>query len=117
MSSRIQVRRDTAANWTAANPILAEGEFGYERSTKRHKIGDGTTAWTSLVYQAPDASGLGTAATHAATDFDVAGAANAITSISATPTRIGQLAVVGGVGYMSLGVSSSADWKQVTNTP
>lgn len=49
-SNRIQKRRDTASNWTAANPILASGEPGYETDTKRQKTGDGVTAWTSLAY-------------------------------------------------------------------
>jgi hypothetical protein len=46
----IKIRRDTAANWQANNPVLAEGEFGYETDTGRLKIGDGTTAWNSLPY-------------------------------------------------------------------
>jgi hypothetical protein len=46
----IQVRRDTAANWTSANPTLAAGEWALETDTKKIKIGDGTTAWTSLPY-------------------------------------------------------------------
>jgi hypothetical protein len=50
MSVKIQFRRDTAANWTSANPVLAEGEFGYETNTKKYKLGDGTTAWNSLAY-------------------------------------------------------------------
>jgi hypothetical protein len=50
MADRIQVRRDTAANWTSANPTLAQGEIGYETDTDKVKIGDGTTAWTSLGY-------------------------------------------------------------------
>lgn len=47
---RIQLRRDTAANWTSANPTLAAGEMGVETDTDQFKIGDGTTAWTSLGY-------------------------------------------------------------------
>lgn len=46
----IQLRRDTAANWTAANPILARGEVGFEYDTEKLKIGDGSTAWNSLGY-------------------------------------------------------------------
>jgi len=46
----IQVRRDTAANWTSANPILAQGEIGYETNTGYMKIGNGSTAWNSLSY-------------------------------------------------------------------
>jgi hypothetical protein len=48
--NKIQFRRDTAANWTSTNPTLSSGELGYETDTKKFKIGDGTTAWTSLAY-------------------------------------------------------------------
>src|SRR4030042_401776 len=41
---------NTAANWTALNPVLAIGVFGVETDTGRFKIGDGITAWTSLAY-------------------------------------------------------------------
>ena len=50
MADMIQIRRDTAANWTSANPILAQGELGAETDTSKIKIGDGTTAWASLGY-------------------------------------------------------------------
>ena len=48
---RILIRRDTAANWTAANPTLAAGELGGETNTGKLKLGDGVTAWNSLAYQ------------------------------------------------------------------
>lgn len=47
---QMQQRRDTAANWTSANPILLEGELGFETDTKKAKLGDGSTTWTSLAY-------------------------------------------------------------------
>lgn len=50
MATIIQIRRDTAANWTTVNPILAEGEIGLETDTNKIKFGDGTTAWNSLSY-------------------------------------------------------------------
>lgn len=50
MTSRLQNRRDTAANWTSNNPTLAAGEIGYETDTAKYKIGTGSTAWTSLAY-------------------------------------------------------------------
>jgi hypothetical protein len=50
MSVKILIRRGTAAEWTAANPILASGEFGYETDTKKLKIGNGTSAWSALAY-------------------------------------------------------------------
>ena len=46
----IQIRRDTAANWTSTNPTLASGEIGFETDTNKLKIGNGSTAWTSLSY-------------------------------------------------------------------
>jgi hypothetical protein len=48
--TQIQVRRGTAAQWTSANPTLAAGEMGFETDTLRMKIGNGSTAWTSLSY-------------------------------------------------------------------
>ena len=50
MAVQIQFRRDTAAAWTAANPVLAAGELGLETDTTYYKIGNGSTAWTSLAY-------------------------------------------------------------------
>lgn len=40
----------TAAAWTAANPILLNGEIGLESDTHKIKLGDGVTAWNSLAY-------------------------------------------------------------------
>ena len=48
--TQIQVRRGTAAQWTSTNPTLSSGEWGLETDTNKVKIGDGTTAWTSLGY-------------------------------------------------------------------
>lgn len=48
----LQLRRDTAANWTSNDPTLAAGEVGVETDTLKFKIGDGATAWSSLAYAA-----------------------------------------------------------------
>ncbi len=50
MIQTIQLRRDTEANWSSANPILAKGEFGVDLTNKKFKIGDGITAWNDLSY-------------------------------------------------------------------
>jgi hypothetical protein len=47
---QLQRRRDTAANWTADDTVLALGEMGLETDTGYIKIGDGSTAWSSLGY-------------------------------------------------------------------
>lgn len=54
MADIIQLRRDTAANWVTANPVLADGEIGIETDTKKRKCGNGTTAWNSLPYMFSD---------------------------------------------------------------
>ena len=50
MPTKIQLRRDTAADWTSNNPTLSAGEFGWESDTNRFKIGTGSAAWASLAY-------------------------------------------------------------------
>ena len=52
VSTKVQVRRDNASTWTTQNPTLAAGEIGFETDTLKFKIGNGSTAWTSLGYQA-----------------------------------------------------------------
>lgn len=49
--TRIQLRRDTAANWSSNNPTPAAGEPCYETDTGKLKIGDGSTAYKNLAYQ------------------------------------------------------------------
>jgi hypothetical protein len=48
MANRIQLRRDTTANWANVNPILSDGEMGYDINTNEIRIGDGSTDWTGL---------------------------------------------------------------------
>ena len=50
MAVQIQIRRGTAAQWTSANPTLASGELAHETDTGKIKVGDGSTAWSSLSY-------------------------------------------------------------------
>lgn len=50
MARRIQLRRDTAAAWSATNPTLAQGEIGIDLTSNKIKIGTGTTPWNSLAY-------------------------------------------------------------------
>ncbi len=50
MATRMQQRRGTAAQWTAANPILAAGEIGFETDTNKFKMGNGSSAWSALQY-------------------------------------------------------------------
>jgi len=47
---RIQVRRGTTADWTAADPVLASGEFGFDTTLERFKIGNGGDPWSGLAF-------------------------------------------------------------------
>jgi hypothetical protein len=50
MATRMLQRRGTAAEWTAANPVLGAGEIGFETDEGRFKVGDGTNNWADLPY-------------------------------------------------------------------
>jgi len=62
-NTQIQVRRSVSGpstitgTWAQVNPVLAEGEIGFETDTGKFKIGNGATAWNSLTY-ATDGSKL-----------------------------------------------------------
>lgn len=45
---QIQLRQDTAANWSSSNPVLAIGELGLDTTNWIVKVGNGSTAWNSL---------------------------------------------------------------------
>ena len=50
MAVQIQLRRGLAAQWTATNVLLAQGEMAVETDTKNFKIGDGINTWNNLPY-------------------------------------------------------------------
>ena len=86
MSSIIQVKRGTAAGWTSANPTLNAGEIGFETDTKKMKVGDGSTAWTSLTYTATDGDISGVTA---GTGLSGGGSSGAVTlAIDSTVTTL-----------------------------
>ena len=58
MAIRIQLRRDTAANWTSVNPTLRAGEIGIETDTLKFKIGNGSTWTATTSYANVTPSGL-----------------------------------------------------------
>jgi len=53
MAIRLQVRRDTSTNWSTNNPILQVGEFGFDITVNRFKVGiasNETSRWNVLPY-------------------------------------------------------------------
>ena len=59
-----KVKRGLSQEWETYNPILEDGEPGYELDTGKLKIGDGATPWNELPY-IEGASGIETVATFA----------------------------------------------------
>lgn len=43
-------RRDVSSVWTSNNPVLEEGQLGFETDTLLYKLGDGVTQWNGLPY-------------------------------------------------------------------
>lgn len=114
---RIQIRRDTAANWTAANPVLAAGEPAVESDTGSRKTGDGIRNWSALPYDIESGltsatpATLGTAAAGTATKAARADHVHAIpTSISTGTIATSGNVTVGGnltvTGSLSSGSTS-----------
>ena len=45
-----QFKRGTAQRWIEVNPVLRQGEPGFEYDTGKLEIGDGFTPWLALPY-------------------------------------------------------------------
>jgi len=119
MSRIIQLRRDASTSWTAVNPTLTQGEFGYETDTNKFKIGNGVDDWNTLGYLFQGEDG-GTVSYDDLSDlptlFD-----GAYSSLTGTPT----LAAVATSGsYTDLSgtptlatVATSGAYADITGTP
>lgn len=50
IKTTFKLRRDLAANWQELNPVLLDGEPGFEIDTLKLKIGNGILSWNELTY-------------------------------------------------------------------
>ena len=78
ITAKIQLRRDTSANWTANNPILLAGEMALSTDVlytgtdqPRYKIGNGVDAWLDLDYVPEGGAGSFVPYTGATQDVDL----------------------------------------------
>jgi hypothetical protein len=55
VATKIQIRRDSLANWTSNDPILSNGEISFVTDLNRIKVGDGVSNWLDLGYLEADA--------------------------------------------------------------
>lgn len=98
-NGRIRPRGDTAANWTAANPVLALREFCIETDTRKVKFGDGVTAWNALAYLTSAAGGY-TLSTVSASYTETTTSGQKVVLVSASgqtitlPTAVGNTAAL-----------------------
>ena len=108
--ARIQLRRDTTANWTAQNPVLAEGEQGLDTTTGLLYIGDGVTAFAQLTPFTGDNSGVYTKA-----ESDVLLAAKADKTDTYTKAEVdakvsqGEVAELGDIGDVTISNKQTND--------
>lgn len=90
MANRIQLRRGTAAEWAAANPVLGDGEPGVEKDTGKVKYGNGVAAWASLPYASAGPQGPAGAADDASVkDLIADPTSETATALSATIVGVG----------------------------
>ena len=121
MADKIQLRRDTAANWTSNNPTLSQGEQGFETDTSKMKIGDGSTAWTGLDYFADTASGGGSGggSFEAVASGTLADGSILILNTDGTVSVVLEEGEVGGAGtasvFESAGITSGSATYDSTN--
>lgn len=105
MANIIQVRRDTAANWTSANPTLAQGELGVETDTLKVKCGNGSTAWTGLSYLIDTGDYITTTSTSTLTNKTIV---DPIVTLNSSQGSSGQVLTSQGAGQAPTWTSTSA---------
>ncbi len=108
MAIQIQLRRGTAAAWTSANPTLAAGELVIETDTDKYKIGDGSTAWTSLGYSSLPSTAIANTVVDAKGDIIAATADNTVAKLTVGSN--------GQVLTAASGQSTGLQWQTMAHT-
>lgn len=65
LKARIQLKKDTSEAWRINNPVLLDGEAGYESNTNLMKVGDGIHRWLELDYTNSGATAIASTANYA----------------------------------------------------
>ena len=109
MAFRIQIRRDTAANWAINNPVLLQAEMGYVTDTNQAKFGNGVDPWNDLEYFAPS-GGTGTGSP-INTYFSGTVVGTGITGLNFTGSGVSAVTDSGGVTTVTItgGTGGSGD--------
>jgi hypothetical protein len=96
----IKLRRDTAAAWALANPVLGAGEPGLETDTNLVKYGNGVSTWNSLPY-------AGSTFDPEAIDTDLLPAVSGVDDIGSLDFRFRNLYLAGNSLYIGNTVITS----------
>jgi hypothetical protein len=81
--TRLKFRHGTTNEWNVYNPILEEGEPGFDITAKRFKMGDGVNPWANLPYTAVDPAQLTAMVDSVSAGVSTAQAASAAAAASA----------------------------------
>ena len=108
MAVQLQMRRGTTSEWTAANPTLANGEWGLDTTTSEYYIGNGSTAWTSLTAASLPSTAISTTVADAKGDILAATADNTVTKLTVGSN--------GQVLTAASGQSTGLQWATPTHT-
>lgn len=65
LKARIQLKKDISEAWRINNPVLLNGEAGYESDTNLMKVGDGIHRWLELDYINSGATAIASTANYA----------------------------------------------------
>ena len=65
LKARIRFKKDTSEAWRINNPVLLDGEAGYESDTNLMKVGDGIHRWLELDYTNSGATAIASTANYA----------------------------------------------------
>lgn len=128
MSVQIMLRRGTTAEWIAANPILADGEPGYDSDAHTLRFGNGTDHYLSLPIFAGSGGDVGVADEYlvltTSTTDTVTVLERTAAGAAGTSAQLPKLDATGKVPWSvlpdslsSVGTTSSVDWANVTNKP
>ena len=103
-------RRGVALQWSNANPILSQGEPGYETDTGLLKMGDGLTPWNSLNYYSDvlNPNGAVSLGLFAGTTGQLSNAIAIGTYAGTTGQKTGSIAIGNGAATSNQGIGSIA---------
>lgn len=124
--TQLTFKSDGVLSWVCTNRVGKIGPLGYHFD-RRYVYGSampttGTWAQGDFVQKTNATSGgifgwrrITTGSNNVlGTDWEIVGAGY-LSSVATAPLYVGQIAVVSGVSYIAVGVSSSLDWKQISN--